>query len=207
MKNILFLIPLFLLLSACSPKKASEAEVAAGKFAKVTAGSAKIEFLKEAPGEVDEDDILFIKVNPGTITVGSLRASNNESFYVMTKPFSKSQLSKLIGTETGSDLASNTPFDFIEKAQEKLAKANPGLTVSLPTSQQWDFAFLSGKINENEQPICWEWTPMEDSNAYTWRGRIWHIMELYDEEEQKKDPGIVQKDLGFRFAFKPEVAK
>jgi len=204
MKNILCLFALLLLFSGCSSKKSTALEQEEAKYAKIdmTDGGAKLEFLKNDPAELDPEDILFVRVNPGTVTVGSLRATNEDEFYVMTKPFTKIQLSKLTGTEAGNELASSTPFKYIKLAEEKLAGENPDVVFSLPTAQQWDFAFLSGKINENEQPICWEWTRMNSDGAYTWRGRIWHIMELYEEAEEKKDTSIIQSDLGFRFAFK-----
>ena len=48
---------------------------------------------------------------------------------------------------------------------------------------------------------------MKEGGAYTWRGRMWHIMELYEEEEQEKQTDAVQGDLGFRFVLRENQAK
>ena len=42
---------------------------------------------------------------------------------------------------------------------------------------------------------------MSGSKAYTWRGRIWHIMELYEEAEKERSTDLIQSDLSFRIAF------
>ncbi|MBR5623489.1 hypothetical protein IKW72_00565 [bacterium] len=209
MKKILFLIFVSLAITACFGKKASKPVQGDFDYALISAegGKAKLEYLSERPKNLDPAALLFVKVKPGTITVGSLRSSNEENYFIMANPMTKKQLSKLIGSEDGDDAAFSTPFEQIEKALAKLKKDNPGEQFSLPSAQQWDFAFLSGKISENDQPICWEWVVMKEGGAYTWRGRMWHIMELYEEEEQEKQTDAVQGDLGFRFVLRENQAK
>ncbi|MBR5901734.1 hypothetical protein IKZ40_05240 [bacterium] len=208
MKKLVFLISLTLLITACFGKKSPKPGQSNLDYAMIDAesGKAKLEYLSEPPKDPDPAAILFIKVKPGTVTVGELRSSNEDDYFIMTKPMTKKQLSKLIGTEDGDGLASSTPFEQIEKAIGKLSKSNDE-QFSLPTAQQWDFAFLSGKVNENDQPICWEWALLNGGNNYTWRGRMWHIMELYEEAEHERDKDAVQSDLGFRFIFKEGKAK
>ena len=208
MKRLLFLIAVSLLLAACFGKKEQKPNVESFDYAVINAGSgqAKLEFLTEKPAAPDPAALLFVKVRPGTVTVGDLRSSNESDYFIMAKPVTKTQLSKLIGTPDGEGPASSTPFEQIEKALSKLSKSNDE-QFSLPTSQQWDFAFLSGKISENDQPICWEWVVFNGGTDYTWRGRMWHIMELYEEAEQEKDKDVVQSDLCFRFVFRENKAK
>jgi len=209
MKNIFLLLALSLLVASCSPKTAPKADREVAHYAVIdtASGSLKLEFVKDLSKNPDDEDIVFIKVNPGTVTVGTLSSMNDESYFIMTKPVTKKQLSKLIGTEPGDDIASETPFVSIEKALDKLGEANPEVTFSLPKARQWDFAFLSGKINENDQPICWEWTVMNNGRAYTWRGRIWHIMEMYEEAEKERSTDTIKSDLCFRFVFRENAAK
>ena len=204
MKKLLFLITVSLILTACFGKKAPKPAAEALNFAvvKTENGKAKLEMLKGKPDTEDPDDMLFVKVNPGTVTVGTLSSVNDESYFIMTKPVTQKQLSNLIGEAHGENAAISVPFDSIGKVLDKLSKENPDVVFSLPSAKQWDFAFLSGKINENEQPICWEWATMNGSSAYTWRGRIWHIMELYEEAEKERSTDLIQSDLSFRIAFK-----
>ena len=204
MKKILFLIAVSLILSACFGKKEAKPAKETFTFAviKTDNGKNKLEMLQERPKEEDNDDMLFVKVNPGTVTVGTLSSVNDESYFIMTKPVTQKQLSNLIGEATGENAAISVPFDSIGKVLDKLSKENPDVKFSLPSAKQWDFAFLSGKINENEQPICWEWATMNGRSSYTWRGRIWHIMELYEEAEKERNTDAIQSDLSFRIAFK-----
>lgn len=209
MKRLLSLLLLSLLLSACGHKSAPQENRENARYARIglDSGSLKLEFLDALPENQDPDDIVFIKVTPGTVTVGTIRSINEEKYFIMTKPVTKKQLSKLIGTEPGDDIASETPFASIEQAMQKLTKANPDMVFSIPKARQWDFAFLSGKINENDQPICWEWAVMNNSDAYTWRGRIWHIMEMYEEAEKERSTDTIKSDLSFRFVFREKAAK
>ena len=206
MKKLVFLISLTLLVTACFGKKAPKPTKEALNFAVIDteSGKNKLEFFSELPKAVGDDDMVFVKVNPGTVTVGTLSSANDESYFIMTKPVTQKQLSKLIGAEAGESAAFSVPFESIGKVVDKLSKENPGVAFSLPKAKQWDFAFLSGKINENEQPICWEWAIMNNGKAYTWRGRIWHIMELYEEDEKERSTDEVKSDLSFRLAF-PET--
>lgn len=204
MKKLVFLISLTLLITACFGKKSAKPVNETFTFAvvKTENGKAKLEMIKEKPGSEDPDDMIFVKVNPGTVTVGNLSSVNDESYFIMTKPVTQKQLSNLIGEATGENAAISVPFESIGKVLNKLSKENPDVVFSLPSAKQWDFAFLSGKINENEQPICWEWATMNGSSSYTWRGRIWHIMELYEEAEKERNTDAIQSDLSFRIAFK-----
>lgn len=206
MKKLFFLISLTLLVTACFGKKAPKPANDTLTYAvvKTENGKAKLEMIKEKPGNEDPNDMIFVKVNPGTVTVGTLSSVNDESYFIMTKPVTQKQLSNLIGEATGESAAFSVPFESIGKVVDKLSKENPGVAFSLPKAKQWDFAFLSGKINENEQPICWEWAVMNNGKAYTWRGRIWHIMELYEEDEKERSTDEVKSDLSFRLAF-PET--
>lgn len=204
MKKLLFLIAVSLILAACFGKKEAKPAKETFTFAviKTDNGKNKLEMLQERPKEEDNDDMLFVKVNPGTVTVGTLSSVNDESYFIMTKPVTQKQLLNLIGEAHGENAAISVPFDSIGKVLDKLSKENPDVKFSLPSAKQWDFAFLSGKINENEQPICWEWATMSGSKAYTWRGRIWHIMELYEEAEKERSTDLIQSDLSFRIAFR-----
>ena len=204
MKKLVFLISLTLLITACFGKKSAKPVNETFTFAvvKTENGKAKLEMIKEKPGSEDPDDMIFVKVNPGTVTVGNLSSVNDESYFIMTKPVTQKQLSNLIGEATGENAAISVPFDSIGKVLNKLSKENPDVAFSLPSAKQWDFAFLSGKINENDQPICWEWATMNGSSSYTWRGRIWHIMELYEEAEKERSTDEVKSDRSFRIAFK-----
>ena len=204
MKKLVFLISLTLLVSACFGKKAPKPVKETFSFAVVNTenGKTKLKFVSAPPDANDTDDMIFVKVNPGTVTVGNLSAVNDESYFIMTKPVTQKQLSNLIGSADGENAAISVPFDSIGKVIEKLSKDNPDVSFSLPSARQWDFAFLSGKINENDQPICWEWAMMNGSSAYTWRGRIWHIMELYEEAEKERNTDLIQSDLSFRIAFR-----
>lgn len=204
MKKILFLIAVSLILAACFGKKEAKPAKETFTFAvvKTENGKTKLEMAKGQPEADDPGDMVFVKVNPGTVTVGTLSSANDESYFIMTKPVTQKQLSNLIGEAHGENAAISVPFDSIGKVLDKLSKENPDVVFSLPSAKQWDFAFLSGKINENEQPICWEWATMNGSKAYTWRGRIWHIMELYEEAEKERSTDLIQSDLSFRIAFK-----
>ena len=207
MKKLLLLLAALLVLTACFGKKAAKPGAPDPKFALLSAKNKyAAEFLAEKPGDTAPEDLLFVRVKPGTITVGSLRCVNDDNYFILTQPVSKKQLAALAGAEDGEGPAFSVPFAKIEEARKKLDDKNKEAQILLPTTKEWDFAFLSGKIEENAQPFCWEWAVMEGDKC-TWRGRTWHIMEMEEADDEAKDKSLAQENLGFRFVLKDQRTK
>ena len=139
-----------------------------------------------------------MRVNPGTIISGGSHA-NHDTFFILEKPISGAQAATHLGlkTEGHTPLVNFSLKDFLT-GLEKLKKSTK-LALALPKAENWDFAFLSGAIPENDQPLVWEW--VMDGEKEAWRGRVWHVMELTKETDETRDPAAQAQNLGFRLVL------
>lgn len=197
-------LTLLLTLTSCSKNSASGASAEQAAFALLSQG--KLAYSVERPQTVAPGDLLFVRVNPGTISGPQGPATNAEDYFIAETPLTAEQAqgcAPIAAYAAGQEAGKPLSLDLakIQELMTKLAAAVPG--AALPTAGQWDYAFLCGKIPEESQPMVWEWARKDSGEGCTWRGRMWHFMELTAAEDPERDPAAVQPNLGFRPAFLP----